>query len=371
MGLGCTHYGLILKNSSSFRQISQTCSWMNFVCTWPSVFVNVALIITFATSRERRNPCIVLLTNLTTIDLLNGFVNMPMFFFIYREFGEGRYPCSFVLYAVPVFIMLNAASFATVTLISLERYLSVFHPYYYRSKLSLKNTSICVGLSWLFAFLVNLTFILLAHSGALQGIFSVVVIAGILVNMFCYFKILLKARQLRFQIHNIAARLGHGNLSLTDKRYVTVGALIILSMIICFLPIFVDSFSLSFDPKEGHFVNTRCLGWTLAMSNSIINPMITCSFCPAVRRKVVKILTFRVLCRKAEQWTRYNELKSHPATYCTKVLDLVRISLNHIRLWQSVKRRILKVLNARLSARMANQETAIKEKLNILECLLG
>ena len=303
MGIGCIYRGIVLKNSSSFRQISQACSWMNFTFTLPSVVVNVALIIAFATSRERKSPCIVLLTNVTVIDLLNGFVNMPAFFFIYRKFGEGRSPCYFVIYAVPMFIILNAASFATVTLISIERYVSVFHPYFYRSKLSLQNTAICVGLTWLFAFLVNLPFMLHAQSGVVQGFLSFVVIAGIAVNMFCYFRIILKARKLQFQIHNIAARLGHGNLSLTDKRYIFVGGLIILSMVICFLPLFVDNLSLSIDPKNGNFEDTRCLGWTLAMANSLINPMITCSFCPIVRRSVLKILTFRIFCRKTDQGT--------------------------------------------------------------------
>ena len=301
MDYNCLDIGLELKNSSSFRLINRTCSWMNAVFTCPTLILNAALLVAFATSREKRSACILLLTNLTVSDLLNGSVNMPMFFFVYRKFSEGSYPCAVADYAIPLFIVFNVASYATVALISLERYTRIFFPFHHNSRFSVQNVVIFIGLSWLFAFAVTITPIVIVRNEAFQGVVSAIIIAGIVINFFCYFRILAKARRVRFEIHDIAARFGHESLTPSDRRHVRVGGLIFLSMIICFLPLLAVNLDFAIRPYKSKIKDARCLAWTLGMANSFINPLITCSFCPAIRQKFLRILTCRVFCRKTDQ----------------------------------------------------------------------
>ena len=300
MNHGCVSYGLTLTNSSSFKHINIACSWMNIMLAFPSALLNAALIVALVTSSNRRNPCIVLLTNLTIIDLLNSAASMPSLFVVYRQFSEGKFPCSVTAYAIPLFVMINASSFATVAFISIERYTSVFHPYFHDSRHTFQNAMVCVVFSWLFAIVINIPFIVQSRDGIIHGVLSFVIIAGILVNVICYFRILARARKLRFQINSIAARFGHGTVSVTYKRHIVVGGLILVSMVLCFLSLFVDSILLTINPHNSYFDNTRCLVFSLASCNSFVNPMISCSFCPLVRRKAFKILTCRILCRKSE-----------------------------------------------------------------------
>ena len=301
MNHGCVSYGLTLTNSSSFKQISIACSWMNIVLAFPSSLLNAALMIALVTSSNRRNPCIVLLTNLTFIDLSSSAASMPSFFVVYRQFSEGKFPCSVTAYAMPLFVTINSSSFLTMALISIERYTSVFYPYFHGSRFTFQNTIMCVAFLWLFAIAVNIPFIVGSRNGIIHGILSVTIIVGILVNIICYFRILARARKLRLQIRNMAARLGHETVSVTYKRHIVVGGLIIVSMVLCFFSLFVDSIFLTINPHNNYFDDARCLILSLASCNSFVNPMISCSFCPLVRRKAFKILTCKILCRKSDR----------------------------------------------------------------------
>ena len=297
MGLACAQYNMILKNSTSFILINKTCSWINAIMTCPTVIINLSLILAIASLREWKKPCALLLLTLAITDLLNGCVNMPAFFVIYRLFGKGKFPCSIAEFSLPFFIALNIASLVTVTLIAIERYINIFHPYYHSSKISVKKVILCVCLSWLLSVSIALPFIVGVINEALNAFLATIASTSIIINIYCYFRILQRARHLRIQIRNEAARLGHLNFSSTDKRFVAIGGLIVISMVICFMPMVIDNVILAFNRESRAMEDIMCLEWTLIMINSLLNPMITCFFCPVTRRKVMKFLTCRFFCK--------------------------------------------------------------------------
>ena len=124
-----------------------------------------------------------------------------------------------------------------------------------------------------------------------NGYIAISCIAGIIINIYCYLRILCQARKASLQIQNESARFGEVNITAMDKRYLTVNGVIIVSMIVCFIPVTLSNFLWVAGYRNEPMRETRCLEWILVMANSTITPIITCRFCPSARKKVLKILT--------------------------------------------------------------------------------
>ena len=300
MRLICDQYDLLQNNNSSFEAINYSCAWTNILLTCPTTVLNLSLIVALASSRERNKPCTILLLNLAITDMLAGLVNMPLYYLVFRYIAENRDPCFYAKIVVPFSLAVSSASFLTVTLIAIERYVKIFYPFYHVTKLTLRFVTVCVAMLWTVAVLTVTPFFAGVSSVKVNVFVALEAMIGIVLNLYCYFRILLHARKVRLQIRNEAARFGQANRSSTGMRYVLVGALIVLSTVICYAPIAQGKILRFFDPGNGKTRVIICWEFTLAMMNSIINPIITCSFCPSIRKSVAEILTLRVSCKKAQ-----------------------------------------------------------------------
>lgn len=285
------HYDLVLKNSSSFKIVHESCSYLNILLMGPSALLNASLIAAVLLSKERERPCTVLLVNLAVTDLLTGTLSMPAFSIIFRRIFQGKMPCDTAVFILPVFVALNIDSFLTVTTIAVERYTSIFHPYFHAARVTKQVTLAFIGISWLVAILTSIPFLLVVKSVVVNGFIGVFVITGVFIIVYCYARIFWRARELRIQIQSEAARFGQANFSSTEKRLVSIGGLIIVSMVCCCTPLAVDNLLVIFYDKMNGMENVRCLVWTLVMTNSVINPVITYRFCPTVRQVVAKVFT--------------------------------------------------------------------------------
>ena len=297
MGSGCLAYGIFNSNSSSFRAINLSCSWANILLACPTVFGNVALIAALATSRDKNKPYILLLVNLAVTDILTGLVSMPSFSYVFHMIASGHYPCSVVSFNSPFTFTICSTSGMTVAMISMERYVSVFHPYHHTSRITFKMTLLFVAIAWVLSVLVIVPSIAGSNGFFLNVCIATFAITCTTLSIYCYLRILLRARKVRKQVHSQAARLGQTNSSITDKRYVSVGGFIIFSMIVCFSPIAASNSLWLVGFRNENMNEIRCWEWTLVMANSIINPVITCIFCPPMRWKVFKVLTCRSNCK--------------------------------------------------------------------------
>lgn len=297
----CTAYGIIINNSSSLKAISYSCSWANILLTCPTVSGNVALIAALATSQDKKKSCTLLLLNLAVTDLLTGLVSMPFFFYVFRLISLGQAPCGFVSFSSPFSFIMCSTSTMTVAMIAVERYISVFHPFYHMSKVTCRMTLLFVALSWILSVLSvapSIAGFITLFLNVYIGAFTVICTA---LSIFSYLRIILRARKVRLQVHNQAARFGRANYSITDKRYVSVGGLIIISMVICFSPVATSNLLWLVGYRNKHYDEIRCWEWTLVVANSVINPIITCVFCPSTRRKVLKVLTCGLCCKQSNQ----------------------------------------------------------------------
>ena len=304
MDLDCSHYGIRLKNETVFQDINETCSWINLILAVPTALVNASLIIALLMSSDRTKPCQLLLLNLAATDFLAGFANMPIQFVVFRFISLNKDPCNFANVTTPVGYVLGIASFITVSMIAVERYISIFHPFFHLSKLSSEKTAISVVILWVVSISVVIPSAASADDTILYSCVIFLVVVGTVVNIYCYFRILLRARKVRRQIQSEAARFGQQQSSERDKSLLRVGSLIVISMTICYTPIATNSLANLAGLKSEGIDYALCWAWTLAMVNSLINPIITCSFSPPIRRKIAKMWTCKLEYRVTEEsWT--------------------------------------------------------------------
>ena len=291
----CNQYSFVLHNSTSFKTINSSCSWTSLILACPTTLLNLLLIISLAKSREVNKPCGLLILNLAVTDLLNGFFDMPLFYKVFRFIAEGKDPCLFVNIAMPCFVAASFESFVTVTLIAVERYINVLHPFTYVSKLSKRNVAICIIISWTVSIFLVVPLLVGENIASFSGFFFPTCVAGTVIPIYCYLRVLLTARKTRLRIRNETARFSHAKITSADRRFLFIGGLIILSMFACFSIAASAAFMSLLRYRADVIRDIRCWNWTLIMANSLINPIITCTFCPHIRRRMLRLLTCHVM----------------------------------------------------------------------------
>ena len=304
MSLTCSHYGIVLNDDPAYKTINAICSWLNLLLAIPTTLVNSSLIIALLTSSDRTKPCQMLILNLAVTDCLAGFANMPIQFVVFRFISQHRDPCDFANVTTPFGYILGIASFVTVTLIAVERYISIFHPFYHLSNLTSKKTGISILILWFVSVCVVIPSIVRSMDIFLYGFSTFLIAVGTSLNVYTYVRILLRARKVRMQIQTEAVRFGRQHRSERDKSLLRVGGLIVVSMSICYAPIASYSLLKTFGITAQSMDYAICWAWTLTMANSLINPIITSIFSPPVRRKIWKLWRCKLEYRVTEEsWT--------------------------------------------------------------------
>ena len=186
----CTQYNLVLHNSTSFKKINYSCSWANFVLAYPTSLLNLLLVISLAKSREMNRQYGLLILHLAVTDLFNGLLDMPLFYMVFRFIAEGKDPCLFANVAMPCFVAASFESFVIVTLIAIERYIYIFHPFIYTSKLSKRNVAIGVIGSWIVSILLIVPLLFGVNVDKLRGVFIAFGVSVTAITVYCYVRIL-------------------------------------------------------------------------------------------------------------------------------------------------------------------------------------
>lgn len=290
MNLSCSSYGITLQNTSSYIVVNQSCSWMSILLAFPTTFANLVLLIAFATSAERKKSCSMLLMNLAITDLLAGVVVMPGHSMIFRYIANGKSPCNFANFSLPVAFSLGGTSLFTVALIAVDRYISIFHPFYYQSELSRTKVALGIILSWIVPIIMIMPLVFNWHITHINGSIAASTIFAICVNFYCYVRIFLRARKVRLQIQAETRRFGEGSTNQAEKRFIFVGVVILLSVLICYTPLGAMNFARGITQRNSILDHMRCVEWVFLNSNSLVNPLITGIFVPPIRNRILKLL---------------------------------------------------------------------------------
>eukprot|EP00795_Rhopilema_esculentum_P016255 gene16255-7635_t len=289
MGFQCVWSLFVIKTTSALKANYHACSIATLLLTIPTALLNVSLIIALIKSNVKADLSYMFLLNLAVTDLIGSVVVMPAFFVAFNFIANSRNPCYFLKFISPVAYILGLASFVTVLLMSIERYIKIFHPFVYSARVTLRKTAIAIMFAWLYSAIPVLQLAFEEEKLLTNGLIFVSFLVGAPANIFCYFRIIWHARSIRRQITSEAARFGRTKISVGEKNVAKIGGLILISITVCYIPLIFLSVLASFEIYTLDDSKLFCWGLALSQSNCLLNPVISCIFNPLVKQKVLRM----------------------------------------------------------------------------------
>ena len=302
MNLSCYRYGIVLRNTPAFSANNQACSISSAVLALPTVVINLSMILVLLSKRYRSKPCETFLLNLAVTDVFAGLFNMTCNYFMFDFISESKNPCRLANITLPVSYIFGITSFLTLIAVAVERYINVFHPYKHSAKFHTRNVVIIITLTWVVPITLTVPNPFFFQGDILRGVVFSIGLLGTLINAFCYVRILWFARKIRLEVAATEARYGGCGTSIQEKgerSLVKVGAVMIITVVICYAPICSNNFLTLMGYSSLALDYALCWGWVLSNASSLIDPIITCYFNPDIRRQFIALWKVK-LCRLGE-----------------------------------------------------------------------
>lgn len=216
-----------------------TCVFIGLACPC-AIVLNLMVFLGVLRKPDLRNVYNTSILFLATSDLLAGLITLPSFV-VYQgsklTSPQHEFSCiALVMYTSTNFIF-TGLSAITIILITMERYLAIFHPFRYQAYMTKRRIAVTISLVWV----IWISFITLARfsPGASVGLYSIIaavlLIPCILLTLFVYCKVCFLTRRVR-------ASIGHGPTAprnaedIQETKSSRTVAYLAGAVVLCFLP---------------------------------------------------------------------------------------------------------------------------------------
>ena len=200
LSLDFSHYN-ILSLPNSVQQTWISLAVINGIAAPPTVLINLLVIWTVLEDENLRSSTYnLLLTSLAVMDFLIGLIVQPVFAWVLGcQIRECSYECQLNTIFGLAGIMCGFMWLANLMMSSVERYLAIEHPYFYRAKVTTKKMMIATSIVCLsLPMTVVLARVLADKAGILREIPSLLGATGCAtVILFCTAKVQFTARRQR------------------------------------------------------------------------------------------------------------------------------------------------------------------------------
>ena len=269
----------------------------NFIASPFTFFFNFLTLYTVYRRRKLRSMSNLILCNLAATDMMTGILTQPFFGTLMLNSAFCRKFCYVNTFTIFIGNWLSSVSVASLFLITLDRHLSIFHPFYYvKIKESHIKLIVVIGIIWL----ANLAMVLGSFATpdlALTSIVSSTVALGIFfwslyVNIRTAFVVKKIRKEIESQTANRQKENGDNSRSEMTSRVTRVAFTILGSMFVCYMPFVI--FTVVETRVELPF-NAWIWISTLVFLNSLINPLVYCFQMKEIREEI-KVVVYRVFC---------------------------------------------------------------------------
>ena len=286
---------ILFERKSSVVITAIGVSIFNTILAFTATFGNGLMIFVLATKQSLKSPSNLLICSLCVTDFIVGLVVQPLHVVSRVYETRGIHLCKVKLTYAYFAFLCSGASFLNVTLISLDRYYAVCHPFLYEANVTAKKYSVAVAVMWAsWSAMTLLPFVGVISTKSYNLVLFVSLIACIVTIFICYGCIYVVANRLRNAVAPPAS-VGSDEERKTvvkranEQRKTNTMAILITILILCYAPNVtcgllesVLGFSLDLAYVAWH--------WTglLVFANSSFNPLLYCIRSSDIRRVVYR-----------------------------------------------------------------------------------
>ncbi len=261
-----------------------------------TIFGNIVCLLTLLKTRSLHNPANVFLGALCISDLFVGFIVQPLFIININAQMQGDF--RFAPFEYRAILIGAGCSFMIATMVSVDRYIAICHPFYYLRVSNCKTNFIIVGVT---SAVLSAMCIIMVSLSIERYLFVILVIAAILVYLtvistYCMiYRVVYKQRKVAVTIGEIQGSTRQQTCKMHKERSRTFAiALLLLVLLLCYAPSlvflvfdFVHDFSYQLPATMIIFSL-----WTrfISLLSSCFNPMIYSLRCTDVRKAVFQLL---------------------------------------------------------------------------------
>lgn len=265
---------------------------LNFFLCILTLLLNILVMCIIAKHKEFKCAAFSLYFYTACTDLFLAFVGMPMWIIIVIMALYRTHSCG--LFEVTIFILhvMGMLSFVLVFLLSMDRYIAIFKPFYYNAKIQSKRNvyGLITVIIVITMFIITLTTFLLKNYNLLNFIQLAIIFSNFIIQLVIYSRICCKTKAIeRTYAKRIGKRFKNKNCS-QDRKLVLSNMLLVMTLYLCYLPHGVKLILEFANMLEGHWIFTVGL-WTYLFIGlkSLLNPILYCLSLKSVRVKISEL----------------------------------------------------------------------------------
>ena len=261
---------------------------VNLLVTPLTIFLNVLVILAVKATPQLRNKYNVLLACLAGTDVMTGALGKPFLIaeLIYRLTGSlASELCIISHTARSLSRAFSLISLQHLTLISIERYISIKFPFKYDNIVTKRRLIVSVVLVWSLAFLTLLFF----HYKVFVLGYFLVGLAILLASFTLIFCRIASYHEARKQLRNITTQSAKAKL-LKQKKALKTTSFVIGLVLLFSIPMTLFRLVVPLISSPETFLAVESVMLTLLLCNSVFNPVIYCARSKQYRRAFKKLL---------------------------------------------------------------------------------
>ncbi|XP_057306495.1 histamine H2 receptor-like [Hydractinia symbiolongicarpus] len=293
----CPSVGLYYSETSSYQYNLLAVGLFNIFFSIPTFIFNFLILLTFIKQTNLRKLGNTILISLSLCDLLSGMIAQPVLvslIAILLTKKPTEIPCDLVTSSSVLGYTLACISLLTVSFISLERYLAIFHPFLYERSVTKRWLYTGCASIWVVSIVMMPALLLVKILHVYFFWVNAILITFTYVwNTFIYVRITTRANELRREQRTLQSRFGAPKAPGCNQSKATkVAGSIILALLLCYLPqVAVSVWQLI---KKSRFLYEYCEYWTMTFGllNPGLNPIFYCYYNSQIRKELFLLLGF-------------------------------------------------------------------------------
>ena len=280
--------GYVYEDSTSFKITILLCAILNFFLSIPTFFIDLAVFTATLKCKHLPHVTKVFFANLALANSLTACFSQLTTAINFTLISLKKSPCFIAEFSGLLSFAVISVSFLTSVCLALERYISVIHPFVYSVKATRRKAVGTTVFLWFICYTCVLPSLVNKNSTVITMVAGFAIIFFDILCVVCYLKVYLVTRRIKRQISVEQRRFDTAPTRKTGSKLMLSTCFIILSFVCSYFPVQVVAlFTLT--NTHGTFSCFMYWTWTIAHTNALINPLITCWQLSTIRNGVLSL----------------------------------------------------------------------------------